>query len=136
MFGSKKPAGVTENGRVEKEVGPQPAPEAEKPSGQHSIIPADLQITGDLVTTGDIDLEGTIHGNITCRTLTLSGRPVIEGSVQADTIRVSGTFKGGIWAKKVALTKDARMTGEIHYETLEMDPGASFEGRLNHVKAT
>jgi cytoskeletal protein CcmA (bactofilin family) len=56
--------------------------------------------------------------------------------VQADTIRVSGTFKGGIWAKKVALTKAARMTGEIHYETLEMDPGASFEGRLNHVKAT
>ena len=134
MFESREPPGVTERGLVQKETGPQTAPERETSSGQQTIIPADLQITGDLVSTGDIHVEGVIHGNITCRSLTLMGQPVIKGSVEAETVRVSGTFDGKLQAKKVALTKAARMTGEIHYEILEMEPGASFEGRLNRVE--
>ena len=50
---------------------------------------------------------------------------MIKGSVKAETVRVCGTFDGKIEAKKVALTKAARMTGEIYYETLEIEPGAS-----------
>ncbi len=134
MFKSEKLPGATEEGRVEKETGPQTAPEPEKPSGQHTFIPAELQITGDLVSTGDIDVEGVIHGDITCRTLTLTGQPVIKGSVKAETIRVCGAFDGKVEAKKVALTKTAKMVGEIYYETLEMETGASFEGKLDRLK--
>jgi len=134
MFKSKKLPSATVEGHIEKETGPQTAPEREKPSGQHTIIPADLQITGDLVSTGDIRVEGVIHGDITCRTLTLTGQPVIQGSVKAETVRVSGTFNGKVEAKKVALTKAAKMVGEIYYETLEMEAGASFEGKLDRLK--
>ncbi len=136
MFDSKEPPGATERGLVQTETGPQTAPERETSSGQHTIIPADLQITGDLVSTGDIHVEGAIHGNITCRTLTLTAQPVIQGSVKAETVRVSGTFDGKLQAKKVTLTKAARMTGEIYYEILEIEPGASFEGTLSRVKGT
>jgi cytoskeletal protein CcmA (bactofilin family) len=94
MFKSKEQNGATEKDPGEKETGPQTAPERETPSGQHSIIPVDLQITGNLVSTGDIHVEGAIHGTITCRTLTLTGQPVIQGSVKAETVRVSGTFDG------------------------------------------
>ncbi len=134
MFKSKEPPGATERSPGEKGTGPQTAPERETSSGQHSIIPADLQITGDLVSTGDIHVEGVIHGDITCRTLTLTGQPVIQGSVEAETVRVSGTFNGKVQAKKVSLTKTARMTGEICYETLEIEPGASIEGKLSCLK--
>ncbi len=121
MFRSEKPPSTTEKGHIEKETGPETASEREKPSGQHTIIPADLQITGDLVSTGDILVEGVINGNITCRALTLAGQPVVRGSVKAETVRVSGTFNGKVEAKKVALTKAAKMVGEIYYETLEME---------------
>ncbi len=134
MFKSEKLPSATEKAHIEKETGPQTAPEREKLSGQHTIIPADLQITGDLVSTGDIHVEGVIHGNITCRTLTLTGQPVIKGSVKAETVRVCGTFDGKVEAKKVALTKAAKMVGEIYYETLEMEAGASFEGKLSCLK--
>jgi cytoskeletal protein CcmA (bactofilin family) len=136
MFKLKEQIRATEKGPGEKETGPQTAPERETSSGQHSIIPVDLQITGDLVSTGDIHVEGAIHGNITCRTLTLTGQPVIQGSIKAETVRVSGTFDGKLQAKKVTLTKAARMTGEIYYEIPEIEPGASFEGRLNRVELT
>ncbi len=125
MFKSENPSSATETG-----------PQTEKPSGQHTIIPADLQITGDLVSTGDIHVEGIIHGDITCRTLTLTDQPVIKGSVKAETVRVSGTFDGKLQAKGVTLTEAARMTGEIYYEVLAIEPGASFEGTLSRVKGT
>ncbi len=134
MFKSKEPPGATERGPGEKETGPQTAPERETSSGQHSIIPADLEITGNLVSHGDIHVEGVIHGDITCRTLTLTGQPIIQGSVEAESVRVSGTFNGKVQAKKVSLTKAARMTGEICYETLEIEPGASIEGKLSCLK--
>ncbi len=133
-FKSMKPPHATEKGRIETETGQQTAPERENPSGQHAIIPAGLQITGDLVSPGDIHVEGVIHGDITCRTLTLTGQPVIQGTVEAETVRISGTFNGKVQAKKVFLTKAARMAGEIYYEALEMAPGASFEGKLSRLK--
>ncbi len=43
-------------------------------------------------------------------------------------MHVCGRFKGALYAKKVVLTKAARMTGDIYYETLELQEGAEFEG--------
>ena len=134
MFKSEKLPSAIEKGRLDEDKGSQAAPRPEKPSAEHSIIPADLKITGDLVSSGDIHVEGVIHGTITCRTLTLTGQPVIKGSVKAETVRVCGTFDGKIEAKKVTLTKAARMTGEIYYETLEIEPGALFEGKVSRIE--
>ncbi len=118
------------------EKGPQTAPGPERPSPQLSVISADLKVTGDLVSTGEIHVEGVIHGDINCRTLTLAGEPVIKGSVETESVRVRGTFDGHIQAKKVTLTKAARVTGEIYYETLEIEPGAFFEGKVSCLKGT
>ena len=61
MFKRKVPSGPIEKGRLEEDKGSQAAPRPEKPSAEHSIIPADLKITGDLVSSGDIHVEGVIH---------------------------------------------------------------------------
>ncbi len=95
---------------------------------QHSFISADATVTGDLEGVGDISVEGSVEGNITCRTLTLRGEPTITGDVHAEAVHVCGHFKGALHAKKVVLTKAARMTGDIYYETLELQEGAKFEG--------
>ena len=127
---SKSPAGPEAALQVK-----QPAEIQARPaeSVQHSIIPDGMQISGDLVSTGDINVKGKIEGNITCRTLTLEGEPIIGGSVRAETIRICGSFNGDVLAKKVALTKTAKMVGDIHYKVLEMEVGASFEGALHHL---
>ena len=130
MFKREKPSGATAKGHFEEEKGPQTASQLDKKPPQHTIIPPGVTITGNLSSAGDVHVEGEIHGDITCRGLTLTGQPMIKGSVKAETVRVSGTFNGQIQAKKVALTKAARMTGDIYYETLEIELGASFEGKV------
>ncbi len=83
---------------------------------------------GLLESAGDISVEGSVEGNITCRTLTLRREPTITGDVHAEAVHVCGRFTGAFRVKKVVLTKTARMTGDIYYETLELQEGAEFEG--------
>ncbi len=127
---------------------PEPAPERERMAEipprkaevprkiQHSFINADTQVTGDLEGVGDISVEGSVEGNITCRTLTLRGEPTITGDVHAEAVHVCGRFKGALHAKKVVLTKAARMTGDINYEILELHEGAEFEGGIRRTSAS
>ncbi len=103
---------------------------------QHTFLSADTTVTGDLESTGDISVEGSVEGNITCRTLTLQGEPTITGDVHAEAVHVCGRFTGALGAKKVVLTKAARMTGDINYEILELHEGAEFEGGIRRTSAS
>jgi cytoskeletal protein CcmA (bactofilin family) len=98
---------------------------------QHTFISADTTVTGDLESAGDLSIEGSVEGNITCRTLTLRGEPTITGDVHVEAVHVCGRFTGALRAKKVVVTKVARMTGDIYYETLELQEGAEFEGGIH-----
>ncbi len=101
---------------------------------QHSVISTDLRVTGDIVTPGDLTVEGAVDGSITCRTLTLGGTPDIKGNVTAETVRVCGAFAGTIEAGQVHLVKSAVMKGDIRYRVLTIDQGAYFEGKATPMK--
>jgi cytoskeletal protein CcmA (bactofilin family) len=100
---------------------------------QQSIISSDLTIKGDLVCTGDLQIDGRVDGDITCRTLTLGAEPVINSKVKAETVRICGSFTGEIRAKKVVLTSSAKVKGDIYQENLELERGASFEGFVGRL---
>ncbi len=133
---------VSRSPKKAAKVAPEPIPErkrtAETPprKAQHSFIHADTKVTGDLEGVGDILVEGSVEGNISCRTLTLRGEPTITGDVHAEAVHVCGRFKGALHAKKVVLNKAARMTGDINYEILELHEGAEFEGSMRRTGAS
>ncbi len=66
----------------------EPSTGARARQTQHTIIGADTAVTGDLVSTGDISIDGRVDGTITCRVLTLRGHPIVTGSVQAESAHV------------------------------------------------
>lgn len=111
----------------------EPAETTKKKPPQQSIISSDLTIKGDLVCTGDLQIDGRVDGDITCRTLTLGAEPIINSKVKAETVRICGTFSGEIRAKKVILTRTANVTGDIYQEYLELERGASFEGYVGRL---
>ena len=138
MFRSK----VSRPPKEAAKAAPAPAPERERTAEspprkvQHTFISAGTTVTGDLESVGDISVEGSVEGNITCRTLTLRGEPTITGDVRAEAVHVCGRFKGALHARKVVLTKAARMTGDINYEILELHEGAEFEGGIRRTGAS
>ena len=64
------------NRSSEPQKNDQPTSGTAKKRPQHSIIGTDLKITGDIESSGDITVHGTVEGSIKCRTLTLGDAPV------------------------------------------------------------
>ncbi len=75
--------------------------------GVPSIIGTDLKIVGDLKSTGDIQIDGTIEGNIEGPLLTVTEQGKIDGSTVANTVLIFGTVNGQVQAKTVHLRSGA-----------------------------
>lgn len=98
-----------------------------------SIISADMKIVGSIDSSGDIQIDGVIEGDVTSHTVTVSATATVRGSISAETVRVSGTVKGGLTAKSVTLTRTARVEGDILHQALAIETGANFEGQCRHM---
>ncbi|MEM0976536.1 MAG: polymer-forming cytoskeletal protein [Pseudomonadota bacterium] len=95
-----------------------------------SVISADLMIKGNLKTTGDIQVLGTIEGDIRAHLLTIGDGAMVKGEVIADDVVVNGTVNGRVRGLKVRLTSTAQVQGDIIHKTIAIESGANFEGSV------
>ena len=99
-----------------------------------SIISADLKIVGNLASAGDLQIDGTVEGDITSRRLTVGEGALVQGAILADTVKVYGSVAGEIKANTVNLAKSARVDGDIGHQSIAMEAGASVSGRLTRLE--
>ena len=99
-----------------------------------SILSSDLTVTGNLRTTGDIQVEGTVQGDIRAHLLTVGESANIEGEIVADDIVVTGRVIGKVRGLKVRLTSTARVEGDIIHKTIAIESGAHFEGSVQRAE--
>mgnify|MGYP001163939694 CR=1 FL=1 len=102
-------------------------PKAKPPA---SIISSDLLITGNLKTTGDIQIEGRVDGDIRAHLLTVGDGAKVKGEIIADDVVVNGHIIGRVRGLKVRLTSTARVEGDIIHKTIAIESGAHFEGSV------
>ncbi|MEQ3750274.1 MAG: polymer-forming cytoskeletal protein [Celeribacter sp.] len=103
------------------------APKAKPPA---STLSSDLTITGNLKTSGDINVEGTVEGDIRAHLLTVGEGATVRGEVVADDVVVNGRIVGRVRGLKVRLTSTARVEGDIIHKTIAIESGAHFEGSV------
>lgn len=104
-----------------------------KISGVPSIIGPDLKVIGDLKSSGNIQIDGTVEGEIKSRALTIGERGNVHGALVADTVRIYGSVAGEVKATTVTLAKTAKVEGDIAHQTLEIEAGASLLGQISHL---
>ena len=102
--------------------------------GIPSIISPDLKIVGDLKGHGAIQIDGMIEGDIDVPLLTVGEQGKIDGSTVAETVQIYGTVNGRVEAKTVRIDKSAKVTADIAHETLTIEAGAYFEGKVHPLK--
>ncbi|MEM7671387.1 MAG: polymer-forming cytoskeletal protein [Pseudomonadota bacterium] len=117
-----------------------PAPTAQTPTPKPAAAPApkpspsllsnDLTIKGNVITTGDIQIEGTIEGDVRAHLLTVGETATIRGEVVADDVVVNGRVIGRVRGLKVRLTTSAKVEGDIVHKTIAIESGAHFEGSV------
>ncbi len=101
-----------------------------KPKAPPSLISADLTVKGNIITSGDVQVEGTIDGDVRAHLLTVGESAVIKGEVVADDVVVNGKVIGRLRGLKVRLTSSAHVEGDIIHKTIAIESGAFFEGTV------
>ena len=104
-----------------------------------TLIGRQTEILGDVRFSGGLHIDGRIRGSVTAQpgdttaSLSVSDSGQIEGDVRVPNIRLNGTVNGDVSAsEKLVLASDARVTGNVHYKVLQMEPGATINGQLIH----
>ncbi len=103
---------------------------AAKPKPAPSSLSSDLVIKGNLKTTGDLQIEGMVDGDIRAHLLTVGEGATVKGEIVADDVVVNGRIIGRVRGLKVRLTSSARVEGDIIHKTIAIESGAHFEGSV------
>ena len=102
-------------------------------SGEASVISADLKIVGDLHCAGDVQIKGTIEGDIRSRTVTIGEGAEVNGSIYGQAVHVSGLVKGQIEAPTVTVARSGKIVGDVVHESLAVEAGAHLEGQCRRL---
>ena len=122
-------AGARPEGELTAAPGGKP-PFQSKPKASPSLLSSDLTIKGNVSTSGDIQIEGTIEGDVRAHLLTVGESATIRGEVVADDVVVNGRVVGRVRGLKVRLTASAKVEGDIVHKTIAIESGAHFEGSV------
>ena len=99
-----------------------------------SIISRDLRIIGDIITDGDVQIDGIIEGDVNSGSVTVGEHAVVKGCIRAQLARVRGRVDGEIYARNVALARTAKVQGDIMHESISIEAGAYLDGRCRRIE--
>lgn len=123
MF-SKKPATAPQPPRPAARSSMSAAP-------SFSILGADTAIKGDITASADLHVDGKVEGDIACASLIQGESSEIVGAIKVESARLAGTVRGTIRANELIILKTAKIHGDVHYDSLTIEPGAQVDGRLS-----
>jgi cytoskeletal protein CcmA (bactofilin family) len=99
--------------------------------GSTTIIGAGTTIKGDLESSGDIRIDGTLLGNITAKEKVIIGSEgTLIGDLHANQADILGKISGKIRVDDLLQIKGkANIQGDIYAGKLQLEPSATFNGQ-------
>ena len=108
---------------------PRPAASPGANAGR-SVLGADLRITGEITTTGSVEVLGEIDGNLSAHGLTIGAAGLMRGSVQAHTVEVKGKLDGKVTCESFTLRSSAEVKADVTTSGIVIESGAVMDGRF------
>jgi len=105
-------------------------------SNNHTLISRGTKVVGDLHFAGDLQIEGTVIGNIIADNgndakLVVAEKGRVEGEIRAPMVIINGSVNGNVYSTKhVELAAKAVVEGNVHYQLIEMVKGSQVNGSL------
>ncbi|HAF44464.1 MAG TPA: cell shape determination protein CcmA [Gallionellaceae bacterium] len=104
-----------------------------------SLVGFGTRIDGDVSFSGGLRVDGEIIGKVIAdpskpSTLVLSEHARVQGEINVTHLVVNGSIVGPVHvAEYLELQSKAKVIGDVHYKTLEIQLGAIVEGKLIHL---
>lgn len=104
-------------------------------AGAPSILSRGLQINGDIRSSGILEIEGKAKGTIQGTSVVIRENGIVEGSIEADSLSIYGSFQGDIKSEVIHVFRKAKIMGNIEYNSISVEDGASIEGNFKKMEA-
>ncbi|MEP6596891.1 MAG: polymer-forming cytoskeletal protein [Ginsengibacter sp.] len=97
-----------------------------------TIIGEGYVFTGELKGSSVIRIEGKIIGNVHVDAgVVLGEKGNIEGDIVTKSAIIYGTVNGNVKTTQLEIKKTGHVIGDISTDTLEIELGANYNGKLN-----
>lgn len=102
-------------------------------SSSINLIGAGTVIEGEIKSSGDLRIDGTVLGSVSSKSKVVVGATgKIEGDIVCQNADVSGAIRGKtVVAEMLFLKSTALINGDIHTGKLVVEVGAAFTGNCN-----
>ena len=99
-----------------------------------SLLSMDFDVTGDIHSDGEVQIDGTINGNINANILIIGESAQVIGEITAETVRIHGRVTGQVQANSVSLAKTAHILGDVLHGNIAIEQGAFLEGHCRRIE--
>ena len=95
-----------------------------------SLLGKEIKILGKISSTGALQLDGVLEGEIKASKLVIERSAKVVGSVTSEDLVIKGRIIGPVFGKKVRFGASARVEGDTFHETIAIEDGAYYEGSI------
>jgi len=98
-----------------------------------SVIGPDLTIKGELISKGELHIDGEFEGNIRGAHVVIGEHARTAGDIIAEEIVIRGHVMGTVRGRVVNLQSTSHVEGDIFHKSFAIEDGATFEGTSRRV---
>ena len=101
-------------------------------SNKQAILGSGARFKGKISNANSIEINGFVEADLVTEKVTIGSAGKFTGAVDSDLVVIAGEYEGKMQAESVWLTETSRISGEVHYKSLQMDRGAALNCRVVH----
>ena len=101
-----------------------------------SIISEGSEFKGNIKTSGEIQIDGVLNGNVRAKQVVVGVNGNVRGNVTANFLRICGKIEGEIRAETLEIVSSASVKGNIYKKTISIESGSKVIGNINELEST
>ena len=99
-----------------------------------SIISEGSEFKGNIKTSGEIQIDGVLNGNVRAKQVVVGINGNVRGNVTANFLRICGKIEGEIRAETLEIVTSASVKGNVYKKTISMEAGSKIIGNINELE--
>ena len=101
-----------------------------------SIISEGTEFKGNIKTSGEIQIDGVLNGNVRAKQVVVGITGNVHGNITANFLRICGKIEGEIRAETLEIVSSASLKGNVFKKTISIEPGSKVIGNINELESS
>ena len=101
-------------------------------ASKQAVLGSGARFSGKISNAKSIEINGYVEADLSTEKVTIGSTGKFIGAVDSELVVIAGEYEGKMEADSVWLTETSRISGEVHYKSLQMDRGAALNCRVVH----